>query len=155
MKRLTWKLIIPLTIISFSLFTKWWYTLPENAPDTIFIGFPLPFLCNGWHTSMSLQIFILELVVDLLTYFIFWFILIFLINEYLKQINVPNFLTVSFLSIAILISAYSIWAASFKENLFYYKREFNIEVMKTGYKFTWQNLERPNFYKYHPQDKNP
>jgi hypothetical protein len=64
-KNLTWKLMLPLTLMSFATFTKWWYVLPVAARDTMMTGFPLPFVCEGWHTSMSLQIFMAEFLINL------------------------------------------------------------------------------------------
>ena len=151
MKKLAWKLIIPLTVISFFLFTKWWYTLPVDAPDTVFIGFPFPFVCNGWHTSMSLQVFIFELIVDLLIYFIFWFSLIFIFNLFVKKIYRNKLITGFLLSIAVVIVIFSTWIASSKDNIFYLKRDFKMEVMETGYKFIWQKQPLPDFKKYHPE----
>lgn len=34
MKSLIFKIVIPLTIVSFATFTKWWYASPVDAPDT-------------------------------------------------------------------------------------------------------------------------
>lgn len=153
MKKLTLQLILPLTIISFFIFTKWWYTLPVDAPDTMFVGFPFPFLCDGWHTSMSLQIFIMEFLADLLIYFLFWFILVFCINRYVAVIKINKIFTAILLIASILISIFCIWIASFKENIFYIKRDFDIEVMESGYKFIWQPKLRPDYYKYHPEKK--
>ena len=64
-------LILPLSIISLTIFTKWWYILPVDAPDSMMYGFPIPYSCNGWHTSLSYQIFIFEFIVDLLIHFAF------------------------------------------------------------------------------------
>ncbi|MEO8150862.1 MAG: hypothetical protein ABI723_24730 [Bacteroidia bacterium] len=153
MKQLTLKLVIPLTAISFSIFTKWWFTLPVDGPDTILTGFPFPFVCNGWHTSMSLQIFVAELFVDLLTYFAFWFITIYCINRFFKVINVHIILTILLLSLTGLILTGSVFIASNSDNLFYFKRPWDMEIMETGYKFTWQNQTHPDFYKYHPESK--
>jgi hypothetical protein len=60
LKELIYKRIIPLTIISFLLVTKWWYVLPIDSPHSIMIGFPLAYSCKGWHTSMSEQYFIIN-----------------------------------------------------------------------------------------------
>jgi hypothetical protein len=139
MKKLVWRLVIPLTVISFTLFTKWWHTLPVDAPDTVFTGFPFPYVCNGWHTSMSLQVFVLEFISDLLIYFVFWFTIIFFVNRYIKPIKVPNILAIVLLSITLAIAGYSIWIASFKDNIFYTRRNFDMEIIKTGYKFIWQD----------------
>ena len=85
MKQLTLKLIIPLSVISFATLTKWWYALPVDAPGTYLTGFPFPFVCNGWHTSMSLQIFAIEFFVDFLTYFLIWFLVFFLHQPLLEE----------------------------------------------------------------------
>lgn len=44
--------------------------------------------------------------------------------------------------------------ASNPNNLFYTKRPFDIEIMETGYKFIWQQTERPDYYKFHPKDSD-
>ncbi len=67
-------ILIPVTIISFAVFTKWWFTVPVDAPDTMYWGFPFAFVGEGWHTSMSLQIFVMELIADLIFYFLFWYV---------------------------------------------------------------------------------
>ena len=154
MKQLTLKLIIPLTVISFATFKKWWYVLPVDAPDTMFSGFPLPFVCEGWHTSLSLQIFLTEFIVDLLTYFLFWLTLIFCVDCFLTKINPHKILTTILWTLTGLIIIGGSLIASNRDNIFYVKRPFEIETMETGYKFIWQHTERPDYYKYHPKDKH-
>lgn len=153
MKQLTWKLILPLTIISFGTVTKWWYTLPIDAPDTLFSGFPFPFVGEGWSTSMSLQIFILEFIADFLVYFLFWFTLMYCINKYLTRIKTYKIIIISLWSISGLIILGASFIASFRGNNFYLKRSFDMEIMETGYKFYWQQTERPDYYKYRPKEE--
>ena len=153
MKSLTFKIIIPLTIISFATLTKWWYTLPDDAPDTMFTGFPFPFVCNGWHTSLSLQIFIAEFIVDFLTYFILWFVLFYCFNRYITKLKTYKTVTISLWTLSGLIMAFATLIITNKDNLFYVKRPFKMEVMETGFQFGWQNIERPDFYKYRPETK--
>lgn len=43
--------------------------------------------------------------------------------------------------------------ASDSNNVFFVKRPFDIDIMKTGYKFVWQQTERPDYYHYHPNKK--
>jgi hypothetical protein len=154
MKQLTFKLILPLTVISFATITKWWYALPVDAPDTLFAGFPFPFVCDGWHTSMSLQIFVTEFFADLLTYFLFWCILIFCIDRFWTKININKIVTIVLWTLTGLVVSGATLIASNSNNLFYVKRPFDIDIMETGYKFVWQQTVRPDYYKYHPEDKN-
>src|SRR6476620_9243134 len=143
MKSLIFKLVIPLTVISFATFTKWWYALPVDAPDTMFTGFPFPFVCKGWHTSLSLQVFVTEFVADLLTYFLFWFVLMFCIDRFITKLKTHKVVTVSLWFLSGLIIAFSILLAANKDNLFYIKRPFGMKVMETGYQFGWQHKQRP------------
>lgn len=153
MKKLSWKLILPLTVISFGTITKWWYALPVDAPDTLYSGFPFPFVGAGWHTSMSLQIFVLELLVDFLIYFLFWFTIVFCINKYLTKIKTSKIITFGLWTISGIIILSSSYIASFPEHIFYVKRHYEMEIMETGYNFIWQKTERPDYYKYHPKVK--
>ena len=43
--------------------------------------------------------------------------------------------------------------ASDSNNIYYVKRPFEIAIMETGYKFVWQQTTRPDYYKYHPEQK--
>ena len=154
MKKLIFKLLFPLTIISFATITKWWYALPADGPDTLYSGFPFPFVADGWHTSMSLQIFVLELFADFFTYFLIWFGLVFCINKYLAKIKIYKIMTIGLWTISGIIILSASYVASFSENIFYFKRTYDMEIMESGYKFNWQNIERPDYYKYHPEKKN-
>ena len=144
-KQLTWRLKLPLTVVSFGTFTKWWYVLVEDAPDTMMIGFPLPYACNGWHTSMSLQIFVLEFMVDFLIYFSFWFLLIVLIHRYLKRIKISKILSGILWVFSTIIFAFAIWISSFTELNLEFKREWEMGVIKSGFKPIWIHQERPVF----------
>lgn len=153
MKKLIWQLILPLTIISFAIFTKWWYALVVDGPDEILLGFPLPYVCSGWHTSLSLQIFILEFLVDFLTYFLFWFAMVLAFHRFIKKIYVHKWVTIIWLTVSGCILAIYVLLASNPDNIYTLKRDFEMEVMETGYKFLWQKEVRPDFYKYHPERK--
>ncbi|HQF11426.1 MAG TPA: hypothetical protein PKV22_04060 [Paludibacteraceae bacterium] len=143
MKKLLWKLMLPITLISFVLFRKWWYVSPDDAPDSMMSGFPLAYVCDGWFTSMSNQFFVMELVIDLCIYYLFWFLMIFGINRFFVEIKVSKFITIILLSICALIFAGFIFIASMPETIFRVKRDFNIEIKETGWNFIWQNTQRP------------
>lgn len=153
MKQLTFSLILPVTIISFGTFTKWWYVLPVDAPYTMMVGFPLAFVSDGWHTSMSLQIFVFELMFDLLIYFLFWFLFIISIDRCLARIKIAKLLTGILWAFSTIIFAVAIWIASFPEQIFSIKRDWDRQVMATGYKFIWTHQDRPDFSKYYPSKK--
>lgn len=153
MKKLLWKLILPLTVISIMIFTKWRYALVVDGPDEIFTGFPFAFVCSGWHTSLSLQIFVLEFVANLLIYFLIIFLLVYTIDRLVIKINVPRLASIPLIVFSSLIVILSGLVALNPDNIYYLKRDFDIEIMETGFKFVWQKQERPDFNKYHPEFK--
>jgi hypothetical protein len=153
MNQLIIRLVIPLTVISFATITKWWYTFPVDAPDTLYIGFPFPFVGDGWHTSMSLQFFILEFLVDFTFYFFFWLTVVFCVSRILTNVQMHTILTIGLWTISGLIIFYATYIASFSENVFLLKRGYEMEIMETGYKFVWQRTERPDYYKNQSKEK--
>jgi hypothetical protein len=153
MKYLIFKIVLPLTIISFAVVNKWWYALPIDGPDNLYYGFPLPFVGAGWHTSMSLQLFIIEFIADFLVYFLFWMLLIYSINRFTFKIKPLKIIRILLLTPAIIITLLSILIAADSNNLFFLKRPYEMEIMDSGYKFIWQEMEYPDYYKYHPERK--
>ena len=154
MKRLSWTIILPLSIISLTIFTKWWYILPVDAPDSMMYGFPIPYSCNGWHTSLSYQIFIFEFIVDLLIHLAFWFVVAFLINRLIIKIRLHKIIVIVLLSIAGLFAGGLILIASNSTNLFYFKRQFDIEILETGYRFMWDGYSRPENFDFDEYERN-
>lgn len=154
MKQLTLKLVIPLTVISFAVFTKWWYVQVFDGPDEILTGFPFPFVCRGWHTSLSLQFFIAELLTDFIIYFLFWFLVILCLQHFSTKIKLPKLFSKVLIAFAGLAIAGAGLIAANPDNAFNLRRNFDLEVMETGYKFIWQEIQRPEFYKYHPEKRS-
>lgn len=123
------KRIVPFTIISFVLITKKWYTLPIDAPETVFAGFPLPYVCNGWHTSLSLQFFVLNFLVDFLVYFLFWFLVFWGINTYSKHFKLYRGLTYTIWSIASLIVVGAGIAICTGNNVFFVNQPYEYQLI--------------------------
>ncbi len=152
MKQLTWKLVLPLTVISFMTFTKRWYVEIDDYNE-ILRGFPFAFVCPGWHTSMSLQIFVLELVVDIFVYFLFWFFIVLMASKIVKSFRIPKLVTITLLVASGLFTVVLILFAINPDNIYTTTRPFEIEVMKTRYRFTWQDETRPDYQKDQPDTK--
>lgn len=143
MKTLTLRLVFPLTIISFAFVTKWWYALPEDAPETIYKGFPLVYSGAAWHTSLAYQVFVMELLIDWLTYFLCWFLLTGCIRRFWFNLNPSRLATSLLWGISILILAYYISIASLVENAYDFKRPYSMKIIATGYEFFWHHTQHP------------
>ena len=152
MKSLTFKLVIPITIFSFLIFTKWWYVIVIDGTDEIMYGFPLIYTCRGFATSMSYQFFVAELLIDLLTYFLFWLIIIYFLNRFLFTIRIHKVLAIILITVALIPAGFSIYIMTWQNNLFLWKRDFQIKKMGTGYKFLWQEQVQPDLNTYHSRN---
>lgn len=148
MKTLIWKLVLPLTLITFFLFTKWWYVFPIDGPDTMMAGFPLIWVSYGWHTSLSLQIFVGELLINLFIYFSTILAITYAINRFVIKISIPKIATGILLTISGLLCLAALWIGTMPEHIYKTKRDFDVEVLTTGYKFIWEAQERPRYEDY-------
>lgn len=145
MRTLIFRWVLPLTIISFHIFTKWWYVLPVDAPQTVFTGFPFAYAGSGWHTSLSLQIFVVEFTADLAFYFLFWFALIIGINTFAIKIKAIKVITMMLWLLSFLTIGVDILIAVNLDNIFYVKRPYDWKIIETGYKLMWTTIQRPSF----------
>src|SRR5260370_3532353 len=140
MKQLTLKLVLPLTVISFFVFTKWTCAQVNDAPNSLMQGFPLPYTCPGWGSSMTSQFFVSEFVIDFLIYFLSFFIIFYLIDRFIAHIKPHKAVTITIYIIAGLILCLQILIYT-TETTFYLHSWFNIKVIQSGYAF---------FVQYHP-----
>jgi hypothetical protein len=141
-KNLNFKLVIPISILLFGTVTKWQYVFVEDGVDDFFIGFPFAYTCSGWHTSMSKQIFIIEFLIDFIVYYSFCFLVINLIHKFIKPINVSKlFAKILYALVGLIILLYAFILCN-PNNIFISKNEYKYKVVKSGYKFMWQDIER-------------
>ena len=67
--------------------------MPVDAPDTMMTGFPFAFVGDGWFTSMSIQLFVIELCIDFIIYLLFWFVIVLSIKRVWTQLTISKILT--------------------------------------------------------------
>ena len=128
--------------------------MPEDAPDSMFAGFPFPYVGEGWWTSGAIQFFVLEFIADLLVYFAFWFLLIFLVNCLLVQIKIYKFITIILWCVSAVLIAGAVLLVSVAESSFYITRDFKMEKLDSGHQFLWESVKRPDYYQYRPKEKH-
>jgi hypothetical protein len=131
------QLVMPITILLFALFTKWWNVLPVDAPYTVYRGFPFPYAGRAWHTSGALQIFVLEFIADLLVYFLFVFCFVLFVNSLFKKRKPHKMLTITLWSLSLVVLSIGLLIGANKDNLFYLKRPYEMKIKKTGFEFWW------------------
>lgn len=134
---------VQLTIIVMAIFTKWWLVLPVDGGNTSMSGFPFPFIANGWHTSLSYQIFIIEFLADFLIHLLLWTLILFLINKYLFTLKIPKVLNIIIWGLVIIISGSAIFIAAMPDQVIKLKRDWEIQtLLNSGYHFIWEEQPR-------------
>lgn len=146
-----WRFSFPLSVISFGIISKWWYVIPTDGPDSVMNGFPLIYVSEGWHTSMSLQFFIIEFIIDFLCYILFWMTIVFSIQQLIQSSRKMKGVTIGLWTAAALTLAASAFILCRSENIFQIKKDFDVEVLETGFQFIWEDFERPKYYDYKPE----
>jgi hypothetical protein len=131
-----------LTIILFGTVTKWRYVYVEDGLDDFMYGFPMTFICSGWHTSMSLQIFVIEMIFDFFVYFSFCLTIITLIDRFIKLVTIKKSFKFGLYGLALLTIILYGLVFSNPDNIFEMKRDFKYKEIRNGYKFILQQDKR-------------
>lgn len=142
-------LTLPLTFISFILFSKWWIVDVIDGSDCIAYGFPFIYKAPAFYTSLAEQYFIMEFCIDFLVYFALILTLLFFATKYISRIllNKKVFIII-YVVATILIGIEILFSTVFKPS-FSIRRDFEIEVKQTGVKFYFSNNEKEEFNKLH------
>lgn len=125
--------IIPLTILSVFLISKYWYVQVIDWTDEFMVGFPLIFTCRGFHTSLSSQFFIFEFIVDFIVYYFLIFFIAYLTKRYLVNFSISKFFYRIYWSL-FMITCCLFFAISYISTDFYQlKRDFEVEEIDRGF----------------------
>lgn len=148
MKKLIWKIVLPLTLIVFSTISMWRFVLIVDGPSEILTGFPLLYICSGWHTSLSYQIFISEFVIDFFIYFVFCFLIVFFVDRFIWKIRTRRKTVVIFYVIALFLSVNPFFLLGLDDHVYKMKRDFNTKTLEKGFKLWHSVVEKPDLGKY-------
>ncbi|MFM1932947.1 MAG: hypothetical protein RL226_2250 [Bacteroidota bacterium] len=136
-------LTLPITVISMFLVTKYWFAVPVDGPDKLFWGFPFAFIGEGFHTSMSFQIFLLELLADFIIYYLSLSILSYGISRFFRIPPAHKLLSRVIWSIAlILLFGFGLLIGT-SNPLFSVKRDYDWHILQTGAVVLWKTTPRP------------
>lgn len=150
MKPLIIRFVIPLALIFFMLFTKWWRVETDLAVKDLY-GFPLPYTAPCVDGGGCVQYFLVPLAADILVYFLIVLLFTWLIYR-IHELSIPPAIGYLLWAINVL---YYIPSVAYKNatarNEFYLKREFDIfRVVHTGYFFVWEEDPIVDYSKYGP-----
>ena len=148
-RKLIINLVLPVTIIIFILFTKWWIVNVVDGTDGIMYGFPFIYKAPAFYTSMAEEYFILELIADLIIYFGVIFGIVYLMNKFLFTITIRKVVSIILFIVASLLISLELLFTFMPENKFSFKRDDDIEIKQTGFEFPFNNSDRKEFDNYH------
>mgnify|MGYP000336085360 CR=1 FL=1 len=131
MKKLIFRLTLPLTLISFGIITKWSYGIIIDGTDEFLYGFPLIYKCDGFHTSLSTQYFLTEMLINLLTYFTFWLIITLILNRIWKINITERIAKIFWIGFGILFLGFA-YLSNDLDDRYLIKREFDVEIFDSG-----------------------
>lgn len=130
------------------IITKWWYAISVDGPDKLYWGFPFAFMGEGFHTSMSLQFFVLEFLADFMVYFTVIFMLIFVITKWYPSFKISKILTKTVWALTIILLIGFGFIVTTSNPIFRIKRNYDWKVLQTGSVYIWQKTSRPNIIHY-------
>lgn len=130
------------------IITKWWYTLPVDGTDKLYWGFPLAFMGEGFHTSMSLQFFVLEFLVDFLIYFTIVLLLVLAFRKWIPALQIFNIITKTIWVLTLILLIGFGYIVTTSNPIFKLKRNYDWKVLQTGSIFIWQKTPRPDINQY-------
>ncbi len=137
----TLKIVWPLSIISFLLFTQWWLVEWEDGGREIIYGFPFPFMASG-ATSLTFTFFIREFLLDLTVYFGFWFGLVYLFHRYVRPVKPAKRFWIPLWLFTLLLMAFVSLLWSEGPNLYRWKNEASYKVLNTEFQYVGNDKRR-------------
>lgn len=143
MKKQLLKLVLPLSILLFFGVSKWWYAFPVDGPDTMYKGFPLVYVGEGWHTSGSIQFFLVEFIADFLIYVPVCSILAAAITRINPQFRFKKWMSIVLWSMVGLVLSAEIFLFSISNPAIKLHRSYELKVQETGVQIWWIEPNRP------------
>lgn len=132
MRKLIYRLTLPLTLISFGIITKWSFGIVVDGTDEFFYGFPLIYKCDGFHTSLSTQYFLTEMAINLLTYFSFWLLITWTINRFWK-INISKLIyKIFWIGFGVLFLGF-VYLSNDLDDRYLMIRNFEVKIIDSGF----------------------
>lgn len=132
MKKLIFQFTLPMTLISFGIITKWWFGFIVDGKDVFLYGFPLIYKSQGLHTSLSSQYFIVEMMINILVYFIYWFAMTLILNRF-WEIKIPKSIVKTFwIGFGVFLFGFLYFSNEFND-LYFIKRDFDIKIIDSGF----------------------
>jgi hypothetical protein len=138
MNKLIFRLVFPLTFFSYILFDKWWYVYITDGTDVYMSGFPLINCSPSITASMEWIYFITETIINMFSFFIFWYLIIYLIHRFIKPILITNLIgKISLIVFGVYLMGF-IYSSFVFNTSFKISRDWEIKILNSGFIFSWQ-----------------
>jgi hypothetical protein len=155
MRKLVPRLVLPLTFLSYLLVDKWWYGDIADGPDVVAHGFPLISNAPSIDSSMEIVYFVPETIINISCYFIFWLVLVFIINRWVIGIWLPSVVAKVANGALLVWLFYFTWLSITYHTSFSWNHEQDMTILDSGFEWSWQDAPLPDYNKYHPAIEKP
>ena len=143
-KKLILTLIFPLTIIVFSLFTKYWIVYVIDGYDCVMYGFPFIYKAPVLGLSMTDNYFIIEFVADFSIYFLTITLIVYLIDKFIFTLRILKIISIILYLPAFWMMSILLPLVFNTENYISLKNNNHIEIKKTGFDTPFYHGNRMN-----------
>lgn len=133
-----------MSILSFMFITQWHYGYIVDGGKEFLYGFPFIYKCRGFHTSLSAQYFVLEAILNFISYFLIWLVISVALNK-IWTINIPRKITrIFWISYAVILAGF-IYLSNGTDDIYLWKCDFEVEVYDSGFSFLESHPDRESF----------
>lgn len=129
MRKIILNIALPISLVVFRIITKWEFVQVQDHTKEFLFGFPFAYKCKGFHTSLSKQYFMLEMIANFLIYFIIITLIIVGINRVWKLKIRTRLSQIFWIGFCAYILGFW-YLSSETSDQFYWKRDFKITTLK-------------------------
>ncbi|CAM1371791.1 hypothetical protein [Tenacibaculum xiamenense] len=131
MNKLVFRVILPISIILFGTISQWRYGLVLDGTYEFFVGFPFIQQCRGFHTSLSTQYFVMEMLLNFLAYFFITLVFCLFIRKFYR-IEISKKISNSFwIGFGVFLLFFMYLSLEMQDH-FLIKRNFKVKITNTG-----------------------
>lgn len=142
MRKLITRLVLPVAIICFALFTKWWYVLTDGL-EVMMYGFPFIYKSDALHTSLASHYYLLPCIADFLVYFIVCFTLLYVLKRIIKFRVARTISVLLWVFASLTITYCELGFAILLDNTLEAGQPVNYKVLQTGFHYNWRPAPVP------------
>ncbi len=144
MKKLIFKITLPLTLLLFNIVSMWQYGAVIDGTDEFLFGFPFIHKCRGFHTSLATQYFITEMFLNFICYFTICLLITYFLSKN-QKINISNTVAKVFWIGFMIFFISFMYISQSLNDVYVLQRDFEVEIFDRGFSIFGGHPDRELF----------